>query len=149
MVGIVFVIPSVLNRGGGEMRLDMDAASLVEAFKKAVDIMGEDFGRRVLEPDGTPRSLINIYINGKNAQFSGGMDAVLSKGDEIYILPAVAGGSELTQQEQTRYSRQVMLEEIGYNGQIRLREGRTRIVPESVKCEWYRCVRKSCVTGVT
>ena len=32
--------------------------------------MGDDFKRRVLNDDGTPRSLINIYINGKNAKFS-------------------------------------------------------------------------------
>ena len=36
-------------------------------------------------------------------------------GDEIYILPAVAGGSEeLSAKELDRFSRQVMLEEIGY-----------------------------------
>ena len=56
--------------------------------------MGDDFKRRVLEGDGTPRSLINIYINGKNAKFSDGMETVLKDGDEVYILPAVAGGSE-------------------------------------------------------
>ena len=36
--------------------------------------MGDDFKRRVLNDDGTPRSLINIYINGKNAKFSSGLD---------------------------------------------------------------------------
>lgn len=123
MVDIVFVIPSVLNRGAGEKRLDMTVDSLHDAFGRAADMMGDDFKRRVLEPDQTPRSLINVYINGKNAQFSGGMDAALSDGDEVYVLPAVAGGSQdLTSQEQNRYSRQVMLEEIGYNGQIKLKE---------------------------
>ena len=129
MADIVFVIPSVLNRGTGERRLDMTVDSLPDAFKKASDIMGDDFKRRVLEPDQTPRSLINVYINGKNAQFSGGMDAALSDGDEVYVLPAVAGGSQdLTGQEQRRYSRQVMLEEIGYNGQIRLKEASVCVV---------------------
>ena len=122
MADIVFVIPSVLNRGAGEKRIDMTVDSLPDAFGKAADIMGDDFRRRVLEPDQTPRSLINVYINGKNAQFSGGMNAALSDGDEVYVLPAVAGGAQdLTSQEQNRYSRQVMLEEIGYNGQIKLK----------------------------
>ena len=44
-----------------------------------------------LEGDGTPRSLINIYINGKNAKFAKGMETPLNDGDEVYILPAVAG----------------------------------------------------------
>lgn len=92
MASIAFVVPSVLNKGGGERRLDLDASSLSDAFTKCTDIMGDDFARRVLEPDGNPRSLINVYINGKNAKFSGGMEAPLKDGDEVYILPAVAGG---------------------------------------------------------
>ena len=129
MADIVFVIPSVLNRGAGEKRLNITVDSLPDAFGKAADIMGDDFRRRVFEPDHTPRSLINVYINGKNAQFSGGMDAALSDGDEVYVLPAVAGGAQdLTSQEQNRYSRQVMLEEIGYNGQIKLKEASACVV---------------------
>jgi adenylyltransferase/sulfurtransferase len=91
--------------------------------------MGDDFKRRVLENDGAPRSLINIYINGKNAKFSDGMETVLKDGDEIYILPAVAGGSEeLSSKELDRFSRQVMLEEIGYQGQLKLKNAKVCVV---------------------
>jgi len=90
--------------------------------------MGDDFKRRVLNPDGTPRSLINIYINGKNAKFSDGFNTTLKNGDEIYILPAVAGGSELSSKDLDRYSRQVMLEEIGYEGQLKLRNAKVCVV---------------------
>ena len=122
MASITFTIPSVLNAGGGERKIAMDAASLPDAFAKAVEEMGEGFGRRVLEADGSPRQLINVYINGKNAKFTGGMEAPISNGDEIYILPAVAGGSaELSERDLQRYSRQVALEDIGYDGQLRLR----------------------------
>lgn len=94
MPSVVFVVPSVLSGGGGERRLDMDGvSSLQDAFARAVKVMGEDFGRRVMEVDGTPRSLINVYVNGKNAKFSGGMAMSIKDGDEVYILPAVAGGS--------------------------------------------------------
>lgn len=129
MVSITFVVPSVLNRGGGERRLDLDASSLSDAFTQATGIMGDDFARRVLEPDGSPRSLINVYINGKNAKFTGGMKASLEAGDEVYILPAVAGGSqELSNAELDRYSRQVMLPDIGYEGQLKLRNARVCVV---------------------
>ena len=85
--------------------------------------------RRVLEGDGTPRSLINIYINGKNAKFSDGMETHLNDGDEVYILPAVAGGSEdLSPKELDRFSRQVMLEEIGYQGQLKLKNAKVCVV---------------------
>ncbi|NDF25787.1 MAG: 4-methyl-5(B-hydroxyethyl)-thiazole monophosphate biosynthesis protein, partial [Thaumarchaeota archaeon] len=81
-----------------------------------------------LNDDGSPRSLINIYVNGKNARFSGGMDTQLKDGDEIYILPAVAGGSELSSKDIDRYSRQIMLEEIGYQGQLKLRSAKICVV---------------------
>ncbi|MXX20193.1 MAG: 4-methyl-5(B-hydroxyethyl)-thiazole monophosphate biosynthesis protein [Cenarchaeum sp. SB0661_bin_35] len=129
MVSITFVIPSVLNKGGGERRLDLNAESLSDAFVQATGILGDDFARRVLEPDGSPRSLINVYINGKNAKFTGGMNASLGAGDEVYILPAVAGGlQELSSAELDRYSRQVMLPHIGYEGQLKLRNAKVCVV---------------------
>ncbi|CAD6513734.1 UBA/THIF-type NAD/FAD binding protein [metagenome] len=129
MANITFTIPSVLNSGGGEKKIDISADSLQDAFVKISEIMGDDFKRRVLESDGTPRSLINIYINGKNAKFSGGMETILADGNEIYILPAVAGGSnELSSKELDRFSRQVMLEEIGYQGQLKLKNSKVCVV---------------------
>ena len=53
----------------------------VNAFTKISEQMGDDFKRRVLEGDGTPRSLINVYINGKNAKFSDGLNTVLKDND--------------------------------------------------------------------
>ena len=129
MSNITFTIPSVLNSGGGEKITEISAGSLQDAFAKISEVMGDDFKRRVLEGDGTPRSLINIYINGKNAKFSSGMDTALKDGDEVYILPAVAGGSEeLSKKELDRFSRQVMLEEIGYNGQLKLKNAKICVV---------------------
>ena len=128
MASIKFTIPSVLNKGGGEKKVDILAVTISEAFAKISENMGDEFQRRVINPDGTPRSLINIYINGKNMRFSGGMQTVLKDGDEVYILPAVAGGSELSSRDLERYSRQVMLEEIGYEGQLKLKNAKVCVV---------------------
>ena len=129
MANIIFTIPSVLNSGGGEKKIEISADSLQDTFAKISEMLGDDFKRRVLEGDGTPRSLINIYINGKNAKFSSGLETVLQDGDEVYILPAVAGGSEeLSTKELDRFSRQVMLEEIGYNGQLKLKNAKVCVV---------------------
>ena len=128
MANIKFTVPSVLNKGGGEKKVEILATTLSEAFDKISKDMGDEFQRRVLNPDGTPRSLINIYINGKNMRFSGGMQTTLKDGDEVYILPAVAGGSELSKKDLERYSRQVMLEEIGYEGQLKLRSAKVCVV---------------------
>jgi len=133
---ITFTIPSVLNGGAGEKKIDIDTDTLKDAFAKISETMGDDFKRRVLNEDGTPRSLINIYINGKNAKFSSGLDTTLSDGDVINILPAVAGGSsgtgeevsDLSEKELDRYSRQIMLEEIGYQGQLKLKQAKVCVV---------------------
>ena len=129
MAKITFTIPSVLNQGGGEKKTELEANSLEDAFTKISEIMGDDFKRRVLEADGSPRSLINIYINGKNAKFSGGLATLLNDGDDVYILPAVAGGSEeLSSRDLDKFSRQVMLEEIGYVGQLKLKNSKICVV---------------------
>jgi molybdopterin-synthase adenylyltransferase len=137
MVKIEFVIPSVLNKGSGEKKILLDAQDLQDAFNKASDNLGDDFKRRVLDLNGKPRALINIYINGKNMRFNKeGMITSLKEGDSIYILPAVAGGAdetkieriELTSQDLQRYSRQIMLEEIGFIGMEKLRNSKVCVV---------------------
>jgi len=136
LANITFTIPSVLNGGAGEKKTSLDVNTLNDAFAKISETMGDDFKRKVLNEDGTPRSLINIYINGKNAKFSSGLDTSLSDGDEVSILPAVAGGSsgtgegvsDLSEKELDRYSRQIMLEEIGYQGQLKLKQAKVCVV---------------------
>ena len=131
MIGLAkveFTVPSVLNKGQGEKKLGVEALDLQEAFNKVSEQMGEDFKRRVFDLNGKPRSLINIYINGKNMRFGGGMSAALKDGDTVYILPAVAGGAELTSDEMQRYSRQVMLEEIGFEGMEKIRAAKVCVV---------------------
>jgi adenylyltransferase/sulfurtransferase len=129
MTNIEFIIPSVLTKGTGEKKIPLDATDLQDAFTKITEQLGEDFKRKVLDLNGKPRSLINIYINGKNMRFSNdGMATKLNSGDSIYILPAVAGGSELKNEDLQRYSRQIMLEEIGFVGLEKLRKAKVCVV---------------------
>ncbi len=138
MASIEISIPSTLNRGLGERRIRLEADTLKDAIDALVMILGNDFARRVLDANGKPKALINIYINGKNARFLGGLDAKLNDNDKITILPAVAGGDgskegnysyvELTPYELERYSRQIMLDSIGYEGQLRLKNAKVCVV---------------------
>lgn len=129
MANIEFVIPSVLNKGMGERKISLEANDLHEAFAKVSDSAGDDFKRRVFDLNGKPRALINIYINGKNMRFNrDGMSTLLKDGDSLYILPAVAGGAELTNEDMQRYSRQIMLEEIGFVGMEKLRNAKICVV---------------------
>src|SRR5918998_5703532 len=129
MAKVEFVIPSVLNKGSGEKKISLESSDLKDAFNKVSDQMGEDFKLKVFDLNGKPRALINIYINGKNMRFStDGMAMSLNDGDSIYILPAVAGGAELTTNDMQRYSRQIMLEEIGFIGMEKLRSAKVCVV---------------------
>jgi molybdopterin-synthase adenylyltransferase len=129
MAKVEFVIPSVLNKGLGEKKISLESSDLQDAFNKVSDQMGEDFKLKVFDLNGKPRALINIYINGKNMRFnSDGMTMSLIDGDSIYILPAVAGGAELTSNDMQRYSRQIMLEEIGFIGMEKLRNAKVCVV---------------------
>jgi len=128
MAKVEFVVPSVLNRGEGEKKVSVDASTLHDAINTITSMFGEEFSRRILDSNGKPRSLINIYVNGKNMRFTGGMTTSLKEGDQIIILPAVAGGSDFNNHELERYSRQIMLDGIGYDGQLKLRDAKICVV---------------------
>jgi molybdopterin synthase sulfur carrier subunit len=39
------------------------------------------------------RRFVNVYVNDEDVRFIGGLDAELSDGDQVVVLPAVAGGA--------------------------------------------------------
>jgi molybdopterin converting factor small subunit len=43
--------------------------------------------------DGALHRFVNVYLNDEDVRFLGGLDAKLSVGDTVTILPAVAGGA--------------------------------------------------------
>ena len=92
------------------------------------DQMGKDFERRVFDVNGKPRSLINIYINGKNMRFSNDGMALLTDGESVYILRQWLEGLSVTSEDMQRYSRQIMLEEIGFEGMEKMRGAKVCVV---------------------
>ena len=47
---------------------------------------------RICEENGSPRRFINIYINEEDIRFLEGEKTAVKDGDEISIIPAIAGG---------------------------------------------------------
>jgi molybdopterin synthase sulfur carrier subunit len=47
---------------------------------------------RVMDEAGELRRFVNIYVNGDDVRFAEGLGTALKDGDEISIVPAVAGG---------------------------------------------------------
>ncbi len=48
---------------------------------------------RICEENGTPRRFINIYLNEEDIRFLDGEKTKIKDGDEISIIPAIAGGA--------------------------------------------------------
>lgn len=48
---------------------------------------------RICEEDGSPRRFINIYLNEDDIRFLDGEKTTVKDGDEISIIPAIAGGT--------------------------------------------------------
>jgi MoaD family protein len=42
--------------------------------------------------EGDLRRFVNVYVNDEDVRFLGGLKAPLSDGDQVVVLPAVAGG---------------------------------------------------------
>jgi molybdopterin synthase sulfur carrier subunit len=47
---------------------------------------------RLCDEAGSLRRFVNVYINGEDVRFLSGLDSTLKEGDEVSIVPAVAGG---------------------------------------------------------
>ncbi len=47
---------------------------------------------RICEENGSPRRFINIYVNEEDIRFLDGENSAVKEGDEISIIPAIAGG---------------------------------------------------------
>jgi sulfur-carrier protein len=47
---------------------------------------------QVLNTDGTLRRFVNVYVNDDDVRFLSALDTPVKDGDEVSILPAVAGG---------------------------------------------------------
>jgi molybdopterin synthase sulfur carrier subunit len=51
------------------------------------------FKDRVLEPDGSMKVFVNIFVNDEDVGFLKGLETTLKDGDVVSVLPAVSGGN--------------------------------------------------------
>lgn len=90
-MAITVKIPAQLRIAtDGEGEFEVDGATVGEALD-AVFAEHEGLRERITE-DGTLRRFVNVYVSGEDIRFRDGLDTALENGDEVTILPAVAGG---------------------------------------------------------
>jgi sulfur-carrier protein len=91
-VGVTVKIPTQLRTlTGNEAETEVEGASVGEALDALFDRY--DGLRDRITEDGELRRFVNVYVGGEDIRFGSGLDTPVQEGDEITILPAVAGGS--------------------------------------------------------
>ncbi|TCO44408.1 molybdopterin converting factor small subunit [Kribbella antiqua] len=82
-------LPTVLRPlAGGAERVEVEGATVGEAFA-ALD---PPLRRRLTDEQGAVRRHVNIYLGNDNIRDLDGLSTPLTDGDELLILPSVAGG---------------------------------------------------------
>lgn len=85
-------LPSVLSRlAGGLSRIEASGATLGDVVEE-VARRYPALGPRLRDDTGAPYPFVNFFVNDEDARFRGGFGAPLEDGDEIAIIPAIAGG---------------------------------------------------------
>ena len=90
-MSVTVKIPAQLRAAtGGEGELEVEGATVGEALDA---VFNEHDGLRDrITQDGDLRRFVNVYVEGEDIRFQDGLETAISDGDEVTILPAVAGG---------------------------------------------------------
>ena len=98
-----------------------------------------DLRKHLYNDEGKLRSFVNIYLNDEDIRYLQKEDTALQASDALSIIPSVAGGAPtappaptaterelptLSAQEYQRYSRHLILPEVGLEGQRKLKAAR-------------------------
>lgn len=87
-------IPSpLLKLTNNQSEVDAKGATIAEIFNN-LEAQFKGIKERICEENGTPRRFINIYLNEEDIRFLQGEQTAVKDGDEVSIIPAIAGGAE-------------------------------------------------------
>jgi adenylyltransferase/sulfurtransferase len=129
------LIPTPLRPFAGKQDVvEVEGTTVGDALQGLVGKYG-DLRRHLYNDDGKLRSFVNIYVNDEDIRHLDREQTALRAGDTISIVPSVAGGSgaavdapELSREEVQRYSRHLIMPEVGLDGQRKLKAARVLCV---------------------
>ncbi len=126
-------------------RLEVEAGSIEQVLKEIKERYPA-LKERIYD-NSEPARHLNIYVNGAEIHTLAGVETALKEGDEVTLVPAMAGGADssgasgneepvnngggsplLTGEQMERYSRHTLLQEVGVEGQRKLLDSRILIV---------------------
>src|ERR1051325_8010341 len=133
-MAVTVFIPTALRQFAGDRaEVSVEAGTVGEALDKATGEPAE-LRRHLYSEQGALRNFVNVYVNDDDIRHSRKLDTPLKDGDTVSIIPAIAGGAatehevgastdeasslpSLSNDEIARYSRHLIMPEVGMEGQ--------------------------------
>ncbi len=128
-MSVTVMIPTALRTyADGAEKVQLDGASVGDVLK-ALAAKYPKLTAHLFSATGELRSFVNVFVNDENIRDKQQGATLVKAGDELAIVPAVAGGNpvvtqppvELSNEEVQRYSRHLILPEVGMDGQKKLK----------------------------
>ena len=92
-MSVLIRIPTPLRRmTNGQAKVEIDSSDVGDMVEK-LDSSYPGFKARLVDENGDLRYFVNIYLNGEDVRFLQGLATATKSGDEVSIVPAVAGGA--------------------------------------------------------
>jgi len=124
------LIPTALRPYAGQRDAVVVAGSTVgEAMANAMEQFPE-LKKHLYSGDGRLRSFVNVFVGDEDIRAQQNEQTPVKESDEISVIPSIAGGVlaeappkgvELDNQEVARYSRHLIMPEVGMEGQLKLK----------------------------
>src|SRR5256712_11924957 len=141
MPSVKIIIPTALRQYAGDAdAVDVEAETVQEAMGGLVRRF-DQLRRHLYADDGRLRNFVNVYVNEEDIRHLRNDRTALKEGGTISIVPSIAGGSfslmdrlaskrkdALSPSEIKRYSRHLILPEVGMAGQLKLKQSSALIV---------------------
>lgn len=131
------LIPTALRQfTGQEDAVDVTAGSVAEALRALTDKYPE-VRKNLFSDQGKLRSFVNVYVNDEDIRYLDKDATKLNGDDTVSIVPSIAGGSTsvaeaeevaLSNEEVMRYSRHLILPEVGMEGQLKLKKAKVILI---------------------
>jgi sulfur-carrier protein adenylyltransferase/sulfurtransferase len=138
---VTVIIPTALRQHtDNEDELKLNARTVSDALKELVTSF-PNLRRHLYSESGRLRNFINIYLNEEDIRYKEGEATALKDGDTLMIIPAIAGGAHGADDEEehgakvsfsssefARYSRHLIMPEVGLEGQGKLKSASVLII---------------------
>lgn len=91
-MAVTIRIPTPLRKfTEGKSEVDVEGGTVREIFADVENRHG-GLQAKIFDDSGEIRRFINVFVNGENVRHSQGLDTPVQDGDEVSVVPAIAGG---------------------------------------------------------